>query len=341
MKCNLDCAYCESDLYGGHDNTTSHPSLESCLKAIDFMFAYADQAMAARPRSLRNVVLNIYGGESLHHPRILEILEAVHEKKKSYRKAWHLHITTTTNAIVSKKKFRKILPLIDEFTVSWHTENTIKQKNLFRENCLEIKSAGKNIKCVVLMHGQSGLFEDALEQITWCQTQQIRVLPRALDRSPEQTQFDYKEQQIQWFNKFYTRSGHDVKVTLAAQKHTNLSEVGRACCGGRQMCSDQNYKQRHFFVPNTFRGWSCSVNHFFLYVKQVTGEVFVNKDCKMNFDGKVGPIGNLKDTVSILQNQLVAPTIVCDKQRCLCGLCAPKAADADTYNQIIGKYITS
>jgi hypothetical protein len=28
----------------------------------------------------------------------------------------------------------------------------------------------------------------------------------------------------------------------------DLSQVGRACCGGRQSCLDQNYKQRQYYV---------------------------------------------------------------------------------------------
>jgi hypothetical protein len=81
-----------------------------------------------------------------------------------------------------------------------------------------------------------------------------------------------------------------------------------------------------------------------LYVKQVNGEVYVNKDCKMNFDGKVGPIGNLADTTNIINTlsaQLATqtlPIIQCKKYKCLCGLCAPKAKSLDTYKKIIDKY---
>jgi hypothetical protein len=107
---------------------------------------------------------------------------------------------------------------------------------------------------------------------------------------------------------------------------------------------DTNYKSRHFFVNNKFPDWYCSVNYFFLYVKQVTGEIFVNKDCKMNFEGKVGPIGNLNDTNTILstvKNQLDAntlPVIQCKKENCLCGLCAPKAKNLTDFKKIMEKY---
>jgi hypothetical protein len=80
-------------------------------------------------------------------------------------------------------------------------------------------------------------------------------------------------------------------------------------------------------------------------VKQVNGEIFVNKDCKMNFDGKVGPIGNLSDAQTLLYttaHQLDTnslPIIQCKKYKCHCGLCAPKAQNLDTYQTIMSKYL--
>jgi hypothetical protein len=131
---------------------------------------------------------------------------------------------------------------------------------------------------------------------------------------------------------------------LSNKSSADLSNVGRACCGGRQTCANQNYKQRHFYVENKFLDWYCSVNHFFLFVKQVNGEVFVNKDCKMKFDGTVGPIGNLSKTdviLATLKNQLdngSMPVIQCKKHKCICGICEPKAKELTTYHTIMKKY---
>ena len=64
----------------------------------------------------------------------------------------------------------------------------------------------------------------------------------------------------------------------------------------------------------------------------------------MNFNGAVGPIGNLSNTAEILDNlakQLdthTLPVIQCKKPTCYCGLCSPKAKELKTYNQIITKY---
>lgn len=346
MKCNLDCTYCGSGLYSGHDNSTKHPALADCIKSLDFMFEYVDLYMRHKPRSIKQVVLNVYGGESLHHPDIVKILSQIREKHKRYSSNWNLTVTTTTNAIVSEKKIRAIIPFIDEFTMSYHTESTAKQKQQFKDNLLLVAEAGKKQKCVVLMHQESDLFQDACSMIDWLTQHNIKMLPRQLDGNAGIVgERKYTEEKITWFNTLYkSKTFGDKKNILDSTTDQNLTNVGRACCGGRQVCTDQNLKQRNFYVENKFPDWYCSVNHFFLYVKQVNGEIFVNKDCKMNFDGTVGAIGNLCDTESVLStlsaqldtNSL--PVIQCKKTQCYCGLCAPKAKDLSVYHDIMKKY---
>ena len=335
MKCNLDCSYCGSGLYSGHDNTQRHPPLEDCLRTIDFMFEYADIYMSTKPKGIKYVILNVYGGEALHHPNIVEILSVLRDRYQPYQDRWHLTITTTTNAIIAPEKLQRIIPLIDEFTVSYHTENTPKQKQQFCDNLLKIKAAGRRQKCIVLMHSEPDRFDDAQNMINWLKQQGIKHLPRQLDSSAEE--FNYNSQQVVWFEGLYKKS---LDHAVMRDDLADLSDSGRACCGGRQLCADQQYRKSQNFVSNKFPGWYCSVNHFFLYVKQVNGEVFVNKDCKMNYDGTVGPIGTLDNTQYILDQarDTNRPVIRCAKQRCLCGLCAPKAADLDTYQNIMRKY---
>ena len=344
MKCNLDCSYCPTGLYSGHDNSTSHPPLTECLKSIDFMFEYADLYMKYKPKGLKYVVLNIYGGEALHHPDIVKILEQVGERSKKYTDRWHLTVTTTTNAIISPKRLETIIPHIDEFTVSYHAENTDKHKQQFKDNLLAIKKANCRLKCVVLMHTDTEYFSDGKNIIEWLSANNIALLPRQLDIPINKTVY-YNKNQITWFNNLYQTKTHGSADLIADSALANLSDVGRACCGGRQTCQDQNYKERKFYVmDNKFTDWYCSVNWFFLYVKQVTQEIFVNKDCKMNFDGNVGPIGTLSESTELLTalaKQLdtgILPIIQCKKSHCLCGLCAPKAKSLDTYNKIIKKY---
>jgi len=200
-----------------------------------------------------------------------------------------------------------------------------------------------------LMHAEADKFEDAGFMIDWLNQNQIRYLPRQLDHVMTQEEFNYSEKQVTWFENLYqSRTQIKEKFKMPEKKvvedQVDLANTGRACCGGRQVCQDQNYRSRTFFVGNKFPDWFCSVNHFFVYVKQVTKEIFVNKDCKMNYDGSVGPIGHLSNYQKLLDDtkkQLLTntiPVIQCKKQRCYCGLCAPKAESKIDYDKIIKKY---
>lgn len=348
LKCNLDCTYCSTGIYGGHDNSIPHPPISECLKTIDFMYEYVDLYMQQKSKGVKYVILNVYGGESLYHPDIVEILTACRQRyQEQYENDWHLTITTTTNATVSEKQLDKIIPLVDEFTCSYHTENTNKQKQQFKSNLTKIKSAGKRLKVVVLMHAEPELFADAEEFNSWCITNQIRVLPKQLDHLVKKTQFNYNTQQVKWFDSKYREKSFktvpDVNLRVVEEK-IDLSDSGRVCCGGRQVCMDSNHRERHFFVDNKFTDWFCSVNEFFLYIKQVNGEIYVNKDCKMNFKGEVAPIGTLDTAQTLLSwtrdnlKNGTMPVIQCKKSRCLCGMCAPKAKSLDTLNSIMKKY---
>ena len=345
MKCNLDCSYCGTGLYGGHDNSTNHPLKKDCIQALGFMFEYVDQYMQHKPAGLKYVILNVYGGESLHHPDIVEILSQIQEKYQPYRDKWHLTVTTTTNAILTNKKLLKIIPYIDEFTVSYHCETTEKQKAQFKENLLTIKQSGKRLKCIVMMHDNTNYFQDSVDFLSWLEPNKINSLPKQIDNGKLAPR-SYDQQKITWFNELYQSKTYGAanNIDSVLNEFKDLSQVGRACCGGRQTCADQNYKDRQYYVlDNRFTDWYCSVNQFFLHVKQVNGEVFVNKDCKMTFDGTVGPIGNLSNTGAIidkLKEQIVngQPTIQCKRDTCLCGLCAPKAKNLDTYKSIMKKY---
>lgn len=342
LKCNLDCSYCDTGIDGGHDNSTKHPPLGECLKTIDFMLEYVDLYMSTKSKAFKHVVLNVYGGEALHHPDIVQILATVQEKYTPYKDRWTLTVTNTTNAIVSDSKFAKIVPYIDKFTFSYHTEATTSQKEQFKRNLLYAKQQGKNPKCIVLLNSQ--LFDDATEMAEWCKVNNIDHLPRQLDMDPERTEFDYTDKQVIWINKLYNDKSFQATTELKKEESTNLLEQGRACCGGRQISINKNYKERLFWVNNRFRDWSCSVNEFFVYIKQVNGKIYTNKDCRMNFDGQVGPIGSLGDTQSLLdytREKLTSnsmPVIICKRDFCRCGLCAPKAKSIEDFNDIIKKY---
>ena len=358
LKCNLDCSYCPTPdrvpvSMAYHDNSASHPNLEECLKTIDFMYAYVDTYMQHKPKWNRAVVLNIYGGESLFHPDIEEIMQSVRSKHESYQSRWPLTVTCTTNGVIGPNLMKRVVKYIDEFTVSYHAESLPKQKQQVLDNLKLIKDSGCRLKCVVLMHGNERHWPELQEVIDFCKLHNIRYLPRHLDGH---INANYSSKQIQWFQTLWqerspTKSAVKQQEIMshkqsAMSSDAHLSDVGRACCGGRLMCTNSEMKHPVFYIPdNNFKGWSCSVNWYFLYVKQHTGEVFVNKDCRMSFDGTVSPIGYLDKTQNILDwlterfEQKNMPIIQCAKDLCTCGLCAPKSQSIDDFVSIMSKHM--
>ena len=343
--CNLDCSYCPSGIDGGHDNSTAHPPLEECLRTIDFMYKYVDLYMQYKSKWSRNVVLNVYGGESLFHPDIVQIYELINEKYQKYKDRWTLTTNTTTNLIAGPTVINRVLPYVQYWTVSYHTESNEKQKQQFKNNLLHLKESNANVKVTVLMNPH--LWEDALSMIDFCKQNQINFLPRQLDQLEGSERYNYDSEQINWFNQFYQTNTYKTEsYEIEPEDNKDLSQVGRACCGGRQLCLNQNYKQREFYIPNQFTGWSCSVNWFFLYIKQVTGDVYNNKDCRMRFDNTEGPIGNLANSQLLIDNlkEMLSNNmsiIQCAKKSCWCGLCAPKAENQDDFKKLIGKYLST
>lgn len=320
LKCNLDCSYCGD----GHDNSQAHPSLEDSLKTVDFIVKYVDRYMQVKPVEQRVANLNIQGGESIFHPNIVEILEYA----RSQQTEWNLYVNLITNAVAAPKVWQRIAPLVNYFTVSYHAESTDKQRDMVRENILHLQELGKGFHVAVLMHTDH--WDDCISMIKWCKANNIPHHKRQIDHDPEDTRFNYTAGQAEFLN--------PRRVIPIVEERVDLSAEGRACCGGLEMCTNEEPNIK--YIPgNNFQGWHCSVNQFFLYIRQTTGEIFTNKDCKMDFNGSVGPIGNLNNVEELLSQPLVTD-IVCAKSRCWCGLCAPKAQDQEVYKSMMQRYLT-
>lgn len=355
--CNLDCSYCpngeEEGEWAGHDNTTEHPSLAECLQTIDFMYEYVDVYMQYKKPSQRKVVLNVYGGESLFHPDIVKILEAVRAKHAAYKDRWYLTVTCTTNAIVGKKRWAEIVSLIDEFTISYHSENNAKQKNIFKKNVLKLKDLDKKFKSVIVMHNKEPEFNDCLSIIDFFKEHDMRFVAKPLD-GPENrwsyTAEQYKTLKTFWFDKNPTESVIEFRKKVddlnEGEKINSINE-GRVCCGGRRLSLNGDLKTYATFVPKQgFQGWACSVNWFFLFVQQLTKNVYTNKDCRTSTTGRVEPLGTLTrpdEMITTLKTQLstkTMPVITCVKEICQCGFCAPKATDPAVFKELILRNVT-
>jgi MoaA/NifB/PqqE/SkfB family radical SAM enzyme len=350
-RCNLDCSYCGTGVDGGHDNSTDHPPLADCLKTIDFMYEYVSLYIQNKKPTQRKVILNVYGGESLFHPNIIEILTAAREKYKPYADQWHLTITTTTNAVVNKSIWKKIILLIDEFTISYHAENLPKQERLFFDNLIETKNQNKRVKCVVMMHTRPELWDKSLNAVEFCKTNNIKYIPKPFDSDKtlmyNNEQFDYlKNHWAESSNLVNLKSYKERLNNIKIQDKTFTLCEGRACCGGRKLSLNNDLKSSVVYVPRQgFKDWYCSVNWFFLFVQQLTGNVYTNKDCRMRFDGTIGPIGNMNnydEILTTLKQQFDSksmPVIRCAKSICMCGYCAPKAESLDNFKDLINRNV--
>ena len=353
--CNLDCSYCGTSMEtGGHNNNTEHPPLEDCLRTIDFMYKYVDQYMKYKRPSQRKVILNVYGGESLFHPDIVEILQACRDKHVQYQDSWYLTIICTTNGVVGKTRWQQVVPLIDEFTVSYHTENLPKQKQQYQDNVLYLKQLGKRFRCVIMMHNNPELWKDSESMIRFCQENSIRYTPKPFDNAlPEMlyTAEQFSKLKTFWLNQTPSTQKLEYKKKMeligTGTETVQSIDQGRPCCGGRKLSLNGDLKSSVTFVPRQgFEGWSCSVNWFFLYVQQVNGKVYTNRDCRMSTSNKVEPLGTLENSdemINTLIQQLetkTMPVIQCAKQRCICGFCAPKAEKLEDFRNLIFRNVT-
>jgi len=318
LKCNLDCSYCGD----GHDNKTEHPTFAECLDTVDFIYKYVDIKMQQRTESQRFANLNIQGGESIFHPRILDILKYVNEKRKDYN--WYMGVATITNAVIGPNLWNRVVEYIDYFTISYHPEAPAKSKKLVKDNILYLKDKEKTFHISVMMHPKH--WDDCIDFIEWCKEHEIKYNARQIDHHWLDMRFNYNAEQSEYLigRKVTTKD----KLLYGLAKGLNLSKTGRSCCGGNTLCASGC--ETNYVEGNNFKGWHCSVADYFLYIRQVTGEVFTNKDCKMNYNGNVGPIGYLYDTDSILE-KMHNNGIVCKKSSCWCGLCAPKARTKELF----------
>ena len=132
LKCNYDCAYCPIGPYG-HDNSTQHPSYDRCITMLEQMFEYTDTVMSIKKPAFKDVIMNIYGGESIYHPRITDIIEATTRLYEKYSDNWRLRKRITTNGTASEKNWKILCDHTDGFTMSYHSTGPTKLKNLFKK----------------------------------------------------------------------------------------------------------------------------------------------------------------------------------------------------------------
>ena len=184
-----------------------------------------------------------------------------------------------------------------------------------------------------------------MSAVDFCKQHDIRYTAKALDN--KDSSWSYTDQQMQFIKTYWidnsvnegkTLLENSVTIGDSNQAHTQ----GRACCGGRSLCINQDFKNRVSVVPlNNFTDWYCSVNWYFLHINQHTGEIYNNKDCRISLNNIVEPVGYLNNTQQIIDDHRhmletkTMPVIKCINTKCDCGTCAPKAIDMETFKNVM------
>lgn len=358
--CNLDCSYC-----GSHDNSTKHPDIDRCRKGIEFAFAYADIIMQSKKSYERAVSLNLLGGETLIHPEIVDILEYMRELYETkYKNRWRLTTNITTNGVVGTNVLERCLPLLDYWVISYHTESLPKQKKLAIDTIYTVKKSGKPCSVRLMMHKGPTNFAECQDLAKQLDQDGISYALKPIgatqnihDNWDGKGVHSYTKDQTTHLMQYWARpnntsgnnittpSSNDVKM-LEVDNRFVVATAGYPCCSEKPLCVNQDRKNPVIKIPMTgFKDWYCSVNWYFLFVKQSTEEVFHNKSCTAKLDGTLGPIGMLDQAdkiLSTLQKQIdnkAMPVMRCPKLVCGCGMCAPKAEQQEVFDQIMSAHI--
>jgi MoaA/NifB/PqqE/SkfB family radical SAM enzyme len=111
--CDLACDYC--DWHGG-----SHYEYNDIIKSVDVLFTFF------RKENIKSVVFYYHGGEASRHPKIVNILQYIHQKGDEYG------ITALnelqTNLTIPLKKLEHILPHVDFLNITFHYLELIRRR---------------------------------------------------------------------------------------------------------------------------------------------------------------------------------------------------------------------
>jgi hypothetical protein len=301
-------------------------------------FNYVDTMMKIKKPGMRSVTLNIYGGEALYHPSIEHLLEQSSKLYEKYRKDWSLIRQLTTNASCGQDKWRNVMEHLEYITFSWHSQGPDKLQENFLRNLEITHDKRKRYQVIVLMY--PARWKECTYTLSYLRKKGYNVRPRLLD-GPLGV---YDEHQLKDLSEMWP---DDNDKLLKKIKGEMIVSKGRACCGGRPMCVNRDYKNPVTYVEREgFEGWHCSANQFFLMADSHTKNFYTNKDCHVRHDGTRGPIAtidtmddyvsNLKETLSKTKDHFLK----CVQKTCLCGTCAPKSVDKHKLSEIMKIYNT-
>lgn len=324
-RCNYDCTYCEA---AHHNNTSKHRTVDELKVTFDFVQRWTKLYNDKRNISTTNI--NFTGGEPTSNPNFFDFVEYV-KAQGNYT------LSLTTNGAWSPKFTDRIVKNFFGVTVSYHAEAHPNLKKQVLENIKRLHEAGIWLQVNVMLHAE--YWEEVTGVCEQLDELGIKYNPRPIgdggitrkgwfvdvDGTNRRTSHDYSPEQIEWF---YNKMG--VKSKPADNKQG--TEVGRACCGRRCIEGKVDGEwQEVKLIDTQFKGWSCTVDQYFLHIDQETETVYHHQTCQALHGGKRGPIGQIADADRLIleleERLATGATIICPNDRCGCGMCVPKSKD--------------
>ena len=233
LKCNYDCAYCGIGPRG-HDNSTAHPSYDRSVVMIDQMYQYTDVVMAHKKTPFKDVIMNIYGGESIFHPDIVPLIQKTSEMYEPYKDKWRLRRRITTNGTATERIWKSICEHIEGFTMSYHSTGPDKLKKFFKKNLQYLTDIKKEHDLIVCMYPSKDNWQDCIDFLRWAQEKGHDARPKMLDGKLGV----YTKEHLKDLGEFI--DSNELKDWDTEQRADQMS---RGCCGGRKMCVNRNIKE--------------------------------------------------------------------------------------------------
>ena len=369
IRCTYDCSYCPSFR---HSLTKPFQSLEAHKRSINFLKEWIElHDQHLNPESKRIYDINLTGGEPTAIPHLIEALSYLKEQVPMGE------ITLTSNGFVSRNTLDTITKdFIKHITFSYHAEASQSQKDIVLENILKCKEYVEdenyelnNFQVNLMMHEDPELFKHCQEVKKILQDENIRVMPRTIDRD-DKVQMRGREEVSKIKNSsFGPRPGMKYtndqlvaitgiyKKDLGATKTLELKQTqkmtqvnGRPCCGGltlRTLDGETNdWTDTKVIYNRNFKDWYCLVNLQWLCIEQDDDQIFTHQTCKANFDGPwKGPVGKISEYETYIDflksnfNKGQMPIIKCPNNICSCGICTPKSTNKETLEKVFKRIL--
>lgn len=356
-RCTYACSYCPAHR---KNNWSDLASFDELVKTADNLERYSEIYNSKRNEKFK-VNCSFTGGEPTVNPEFFKFLEYLQEKYPHWKR------TLTTNGFYSKRRLETVMKNTNFSTISYHCEGTEEQKKQVRENLQTMLDAGYGFKVNIMFHEDPDYFNECVHLAQWCDKNGVAYTPRVIGDQgdikqglKDKTVHTYTESQLSWMKNFWKAKdkGEPEPAWYASNPPKTLQmksppagvmqmipnrveekreigqNIGRPCCGGRQMdlsFDDGSISSSSFVTNNNFQGWSCMINWYFLYIHQEIDKIWHHQTCQVNLEGKIGPIckvSEFDDYCDKLEAQFETgkiPFIRCPKTHCGCGLCVPKA----------------